>query len=648
VPWDRKQRIMRAVVEHGMSFREAGRQFGVNERTIAAWYKGWPTQREMITNKATRDPLPPDKLTREARKGLGPQDIGPHPTDDNITELLNAFLYWRRRYTGRLTTPAMRQAARAIIAHAYSAERAYIVINCPPGIGKSQLIADLVAWEICRDRSLRFIIGGASARTTRTAAQVRNLLTAKTPLKAKRKDLVTGRAVDAEATLVADYGRFRPDQSSGRPWRAEEFTVATLGDDEATDKDPTVAVYGLDSTQIGHRCDRAYWDDPWTPAIERSPTQAANTKADFDDVSEERIDDGGLVAVIQQRLGPGDISRHCLDKRIPHGEAMVPMYTHIVYPGHIESLCTGHHPPDASPYDPTSPRMGDCLLDPIALPWRDLVKKQVDPRKYRVVIQQEDVDPASVLVQQAWIDGGTCPLTGEYVPGCWDDLRGLWELPDNLTGDLTVVGTVDPSGEKWWALEAWAFQRGPGVEFDYLLDCERRQMTAGALLDWDAATHRFTGLMEEWQTHSEQPGRRKITHWVVEINAAQRYLLQYQHVRRWRQLHDVRILPHSSGLNKADQERGIETLGSRYRTGAVRLPGRGPLVRDKVAPLVAEATHWTAAGRGWPTDDMLMAQWFGVFQLPNIVTGPSVLLQRDVPSWVGKSNVSPLRGRRMA
>ena len=50
-----------------------------------------------------------------------------------------------------------------------------------------------------------------------------------------------------------------------------------------------------------------------------------------------------------------------------------------------------------------------------------------------------------------------------------------------------------------------------------------------------------------------------ITTWVVEANAAQRFMLQYEHVRRWVAQSSVSIISHQTHRNKTDPNFGIQT-----------------------------------------------------------------------------------------
>ena len=67
---------------------------------------------------------------------------------------LEDFAYFRRRYFGRESTPWQVRSAYDCLKAYETADREYLVINCPPGSGKSTLFTcDIVTWMIVRDRS---------------------------------------------------------------------------------------------------------------------------------------------------------------------------------------------------------------------------------------------------------------------------------------------------------------------------------------------------------------------------------------------------------------------------------------------------------------------------------------------------------------
>jgi hypothetical protein len=122
-----------------------------------------------------------------------------------------------------------------------------------------------------------------------------------------------GLTIDAEGCLAQDYGRFKP-LASGSLWRAEEFVVEQFIPGGLDNKEPTVSAYGIDSEFIGHRADLCLFDDVASPENAKESVARDRLLERWDSMAEARCDPGGLVNVIGQRLGPGDLYKHCLDK----------------------------------------------------------------------------------------------------------------------------------------------------------------------------------------------------------------------------------------------------------------------------------------------------------------------------------------------
>jgi len=389
----------------------------------------------------------------------------------------------------------------------------------------------------------------------------------------------------------------------------------------------------MDSAFLGMRYDVIFWDDLVDLKTLRTIDGIEKQQAWWDDVAEKRLEPSGLLVLQGQRLSPSDLYRYCLDKRLyPDSDAEentdVPRkYHHIVYRAHYEDRCQGKHELDA-PYYPEG-----CLLDPRRLPWRELRSEMANPRNnFQVIYQQEDIDPDTVLIDPAWIYGGSDPKTGEMLPGCVDRERTACELPPGLAGDLLSVVTVDPSPAKLWSIQWWVVRCDAGtVQERYFMDHLHQRMDASSFLDWIESRKTFTGIAEEWQQRSIHLGW-PITYWIVEANAAQKFMLQFEATKRWLAHHRIALIPHTTYQNKTDPDYGVEAaLKSVYRHGLVRLPMKGPgpgyLASVK---LIDEVTHWPA----WKSDDCVMAQWFLEWHLPRIAPLGKLLPKARRPSWL--------------
>jgi hypothetical protein len=160
-------------------------------------------------------------------------------------------------------------------------------------------------------------------------------------------------------------------------------------------------------------------------------------------------------------------------------------------------------------------------------------------------------------------------------------------------------------------------------------------MDAPTFLDWNHNEGVFTGIAEEWWQRSVDMGH-PIQYWVIESNAAQKFILQYDHFQRWSSQRNVNLIPHyTHARNKADPEYGVQMLASIYRHGQVRLPGKqGTDARPHALLLVSEVTKWTADGHGANTDDCVMAQWFFEHNVPNLQIPKGNVVPMWRPSWI--------------
>lgn len=550
---------------------------------------------------------------------------------------LENFAFWRKRYLGRLSTPWQEDAAYKVIEWLATEDKEYVVVNAPPGSGKSTLFThDIPAWLACRDRSIRCLIGSRTERQAKQyVSRLRRTFDRRRPIQADPNEVALGLATDAIATLIDDYGRFKPLIPD--LWRNDEFVLAQLDDQLLEDKEPSFAAYGMDSGFLGSRANLVIWDDLADKTTMRTQEAREGIRQWWDDEAETRLEPGGVLVLQGQRMGPEDIYRHALDQRLGEDddddvtgevEDDRPMkYRHIVYRAHDETKCLEEHGKE-SPYWPDG-----CLLDPRRLPWsgsgglRTIRSNRED--KYRVLYQQEDLDPASVLVNPIWITGGL-GVDGVQYPGCRDKDRGICQLPKGLAGRLLSIATADPSPTKFWGVHWWIVRiDDDGPQERYLMDLLKETLDAPDFLDWNQTSNSWTGVMEEWQLRSQEMGL-PITTWIVEANAAQRFLLQYEHVKRWTAKRGVTVRAHQTHRNKADADFGVETIAPHYRYGRVRLPWGDAPGRLACMKLTEEVTRWPE-GR---SDDQVMAHWFLEWTLPTLWTPGGAQPRARRPSWL--------------
>lgn len=591
-----RQKFWKLVDEKRMPISRAAEKVGMSAR----WGYEQSSQRK--------------KAERQREDHESPEPKGLDQIDGGVKDTLSDFNLFSEVFLVRRPAAWRKDAANRVIEMLLDKGRKdFVDVNCPPGAGKTTLFTfDIPAWLICGGgsldpafgRALRILLGAEAKKVSEEyVTLLKNLLGNDRPWYDKYQK------VQAEMSLAREFGRFKPKATYGETsmWRTTQFVVAQLDDHGLYDKEPTVQAASRESGFLGERVDFYSWDDLATDKNSRSIDVAERLWNWFEAEAETRLEPGGVGMLVGQRLSALDLHRNRLDVEYvdEHGD-LVKKYHHIIYPAHFEEYCDENH----RQWDGET---SGCLLDDWRLPWRELLPAMASGR-FRTVYQQEDGDPEDKLVHEAWLQGET-DVTGYCGPGCFDRERGFNEWPDVPTINYVVV---DPSVSNYWAVEWWALD--PNTMFTYLIWGTRRRMTAGGMsgfIDWDQTEGRHVGLMEELQQKSCDLGN-PIMVWIVEQNAAHKYLMQTNAFHTWQtKWKRVKVWPHETTNNKNDENYGVRALlPMRYRQGYKRLPRRkGDLeALQFVNAKITELTKYPYAH----TDDIVMADWFGEVNLKQI------------------------------
>jgi hypothetical protein len=542
------------------------------------------------------------------------------PLPEEARRALEDFAYFRLRYFGRKSTAWQEEAAYRLLELLETPDREYVVMNEPPGSGKSTLFThDIPCWLIARDRTIRIQIGSRTERQARMyAGRIKKSLERDAPMRADADSLARGIAFDAESCMQDDFGAFKPEGRS-EMWRGESLVVRQLDGVALDDKESTVSAWGQDSGFLGGRFDFVIWDDLVDRKNVKTEDSRDNIREWWDTEAETRVEPGGLLLLQGQRIAVNDLYRYCLDKKTLDEQ---PKYKHIVYQAHDEELCTGDHT-DVQPWP------AGCLLDPHRIPWKMLETIQhTNPRTYAVMYQQQDGDTVGGLVDPAWIMGGM-DAEGYPAPGCLDKDRVIGEVPAHLmNGNGWSFVTVDPSPTEFWGIIWWVYD--PDSNTRYALDIVKRRLNPEQFLSLDLSTFDWDGLMVEFTQRAIEEGA-PITHVIFEVNAAQRWFLSQKHVQKWMEMTGQTFVPHTTHVNKADPKYGLESIGDLFRQGFIRLPWGNPSARLKVNNLIEEATRYP----DHDTTDLIMSTWFGKLAVENHYTPRREgMYQMSRPDWL--------------
>ena len=137
--------------------------------------------------------VPDDKLCDEARRGK------------------EDFAFFREYYLGRVPSPWQVEAAVTLVKLLESEEKEFVVVNVPPGAGKSTLFHDVAVWAIIRNRRVRVMIGSVSQNMAKMySRRIRETLERVQPIEPDPGMVQKGLAINAGGCLTIDYGRFKP------------------------------------------------------------------------------------------------------------------------------------------------------------------------------------------------------------------------------------------------------------------------------------------------------------------------------------------------------------------------------------------------------------------------------------------------------
>jgi hypothetical protein len=144
------------LVKEGLSITAAAKRVGIDPKTGFNRVRGIKERDGRIAAALNRDEQLPkpkgaeDELCDEAKRAL---------TD---------FEFFRLRYFGHVSTPWQVDAANRMIELLDSPDKEYVVVNVPPGAGKSTLFThDVPAWALVRNRAERILIGSRTERQAR-------------------------------------------------------------------------------------------------------------------------------------------------------------------------------------------------------------------------------------------------------------------------------------------------------------------------------------------------------------------------------------------------------------------------------------------------------------------------------------------------
>jgi len=615
----RRKELLYGKILGGATVAKAAKELRIATGTAEKWLAAMGVKVSDLRDVGGTGPIAWDQLSNKARAALEP----------------GGFPIFRREVLGRIYDPPWAGIMARQLLEAYmSPDDEYVVVNAPPGVGKTTLVThDFQVWLATRERALggepTILLGHRSwQKSTWYVKRIRA-------------------SFSTNETLMRWYGRFKPEDPLAR-WSVEELEIELLKGVRRLEKEPTFAAGSYDASLLSGRFKVVVWDDLIDKTNSATVEQRTKLEEWNDNEAESRLEPGGLYVISNARFGPEDLSFSVTQAVDPEeidentGEAR-PFYKRIRFRAHDETKCNGEV------HD--GPWPDGCLLDPERVTWKRL-RRQIakDEGRYLLVWQQEDTDPKGNLAHRAWFEGGTDEV-GARVSGCFDHDRGFGQLLFPIKQKVPILSAVslDPSSSKYWAM---AHYLGYEDRVHVVHRALRRPLQAPDILYIDESNPgSYIGLLEEWWQASLADGV-PFRYFIAEANAAQKWLMQYPFFMRWASSREVAIIPHTTTINKTDVERGVEMLRPVYQFAKVHIPYLGYEER-----LLGDA--WRREACAWPdgqTSDLVMQHWFYTHRMDALgaaeifdategdTTGIPEWAEHGTPSWAGQPEKSLDRG----
>jgi hypothetical protein len=224
-PTPQTEKKMETVLGHlriGKSVRQASAEVGVTEATYTYW--------------RSRSPWFKTESDRAKAKG---RDTGPKPPLPFTPE--SRAKYFKADYDTEPITPPHLEKCMELINSLQPGEFGLILL--PPGHAKTTIGEDWLSCAIADDPETRAVV----ISKTQSEAQKRLL-----KIQARMEDF------DFYQEFIEDYGPFRPDGRSQRPWAATKMTVARKSPRQ---RDYSLQAIGIGGQIQGQRIDKGLLDD---------------------------------------------------------------------------------------------------------------------------------------------------------------------------------------------------------------------------------------------------------------------------------------------------------------------------------------------------------------------------------------------------
>jgi hypothetical protein len=409
-----------------------------------------------------------------------------------------------------------------------------LLVNVAPYHAKSTIgtVYDSV-YKICEDPNIRIGIVSKAERL------------AKNFLFQIKKFLTDPNVYGSGPNLIDDWGPFHNTNS----WSNTEIYVAGR---QSSEKDPTVAVFGVGALIYGWRFDVMKFDDIADLENQKNPDRVAEMLRWAVQECASRVGKSGKLHFMGTRISPGDIYSYLQN---------LPAYEVIRFPCITDET-------------------GEMTLWPEHFPYRAAVEQRdsMTLEAFQLVYQNIDTPgfgaafPLDVLERSQ---------DTEHVLGMYDS-------------DWRLVLGVDPAGAGeqagFTAMVVLGVNMTTGER--HIVDIANvKQMRAPQIKD------------QILQFADQYP----LTEIRVEVNGLQSQLFQYDRelVQRITD-RGIRLVPHITGRNKWDPQFGVESMGPLFYNGQIKCAYGDINSRKKVGQLHEQLAQFPMGA----VTDLVMALWF--------------------------------------
>lgn len=465
-----------------------------------------------------------------------------------------------------------------------SGDQNFVVVNTPPGHGKSTTITqNYVTYRICEDPSVRILV------VSKTQGMAKKFLHAV-------QQRLTGRAYSDLIRDFAPEGGF--DKGQGAKWRADQIYV---GGNDSGEKDPTVEAVGIGGHIYGARADLIILDD----CVTLDNVGAVESQIDW--IQQEvmsRVDDYGRMIVVGTRVAPVDLYTELLNpKRYPDEKSS---WTYLSQPAVLEMA---EDPkdwvtlwPKSNMRKPGSSEEPDA--DGLYEKWTGeslaRVRARIQPRTWAMVYMQQQVDEDAIFPArdvQGCVDGSRSP--GRLYP----DREGGNPVDKNQ-GEWYIIAGMDPatvSGHT--AITVYGFNRRTHKR--RVIDVVNKRLTPDAMVN----------------TMKDVTIRFGVDEWRVEKNAFQAFLTQTKEVVQFMASRGVLLREHTTGRNKHDTDFGVSAMAMLFRNheernNMISLPAK---LNEGVRALVEQLIVWAPDLPKTQKTDAVMSLWFAELRARELV-----------------------------